>query len=402
MNLYAQLALLTNFIYQPAHFFEAVFNLRSILDILIIALFFYFAIAILQKTKSISVIIGISILAITYGASVFLNLPLTRTIFQYFLNFFLIVVAVVFQNELRRFFSLIGVLGGRYKKIQPLDQMFEAIIYSVKKLASSKIGALIVFPGKENILPFIKGGHLLDGRLSESLLLSIFDPSSPGHDGAVIIENGRVKKFGVYLPLGKDIEAVRNFGTRHLAALGLSDVSDALIIAVSEEKGTISIFRDKLFSVVENEIQLEKILNKFFEDTFPQAKIKDFKKLFKDRLAPFISSLALAFIFWAVFSFGFTASMQKKLAVPLEFKNAPDNFIVESKPEKLTVTFSGKEIDFNNLDAEEIKASINLFEIKPEKQKLSVTENDIKHPLHISVVKIEPESISLNFISQSE
>ena len=94
--------------------------------------------------------------------------------------------------------------------------------------------------------------------------------------------------------------------------------------------------------------------------------------------------------------------MQKKLAVPLEFKNAPDNFIVESKPEKLTVTFSGKEIDFNNLDAEELKASINLFEIKPENQKLSITENDIKHPLHISVVKIEPESISLNFISQSE
>ena len=80
MNFYAQLALLTNFIYQLAHFFEAVFNLRSILDILIIALFFYFSIAILQKTKSISVIIGISILAITYGASVFLNLPLTRTI----------------------------------------------------------------------------------------------------------------------------------------------------------------------------------------------------------------------------------------------------------------------------------------------------------------------------------
>ena len=208
MNLYAQLAFLINFIYQPAHFFEAVFNLRSILDILIIALFFYFAIAILQKTKSISVIIGISILAITYGASVFLNLPLTRTIFQYFLNFFLIVVAVVFQNELRRFFSLIGVLGGRYKKIQPLDQMFEAIIYSVKKLASSKIGALIVFPGKE--------------------------------------------------------------------------------------------------------------------------------------------------------------------------------------------------IDFNNLDAEELKASINLFEVKPEKQKLFITENDIKHPLHISVVKIEPESISLNFVQRSE
>ena len=97
---------------------------------------------------------------------------------------------------------------------------------------------------------------MLDGRLSESFLLSIFDPSSPGRDGAVIIENGRVKKFGVYLPLGKDIEAVRNFGTRHLAkTLGLSDVSDALIVAVSEEKGTISIFRDKLFSVVENEIQ---------------------------------------------------------------------------------------------------------------------------------------------------
>ena len=164
---------------------------------------------------------------------------------------------------------------------------------------------------------------MLDGRLSESLLLSIFDPSSPGHDGAVIIENGRVKKFGVYLPLGKDIEAVRNFGTRHLAALGLSDVSDALIVAVSEEKGTISIFRDKLFSVVENEIQLEKILNKFFEDTFPQTKIKDFKKIFKDRLAPFISSLVLAFVFWAVFSFGFAAAMQKSWRFRLNSRTRP-------------------------------------------------------------------------------
>lgn len=297
---------------------------------------------------------------------------------------------------------MIGVLGGRHKKIDPFSQISEAIIYSVKKFAATKIGALIVFPGQEDIAPFIKGGHLLDGRLSEPLLLSIFDPSSPGHDGAVIIEDGVVKKFGVYLPLGKDIETVKNFGTRHLAALGLSETSDALIIAVSEEKGTISIFHDKAFSVVGNEIQLEKALNKFFEDKFPQTKAKDLEKWFRNRLTPLVLSLVCALAFWLVFSFWFAVPIQKQLTVPLEFRNAPDNFIVESKPEKLTVTFSGKEIDFNNLDAEEIKASINLSGIKPEKQKLSVTEEDIKHPLPVSIVKIGPEIINLNFVLQTK
>lgn len=295
----ARLLSIVGYTYQSGYF-PGIFNLRSLLDILIISSLFYLIITIIKKTKSISVIIGISILVTIYIASVFLNLPLTRTIFQYFFGFFLIIIAIIFQNEFRRLLSLIGVFGGR-KQAKPSDQTLETIIRSVKKLALLKIGALMVFPAEENISSYIKGGYVLDGKLSEPLLLSIFDSSSPGHDGAAIIENGRVNKFGVYLPLGKNIEAVKNFGTRHLAALGLSETSDALIIAVSEEKGTISIFHNKSLNIIENDSQLGEALDRFFKERSPQANIRDFKKWLGDRLITAILSLALASALWLVF-----------------------------------------------------------------------------------------------------
>lgn len=397
----AQLIYITDLVPKLAHIFSSVLSLRNILDVLIISIFFYFAIIILQKIKSTSAMAGVVMFIVAYGAGIILNLPLTRTIFQYFFGFFLIIVAIIFQNEFRRFFSLIGVLGGR-RRLKASDQMFDILVHSVRKLASAKIGALIVLPAEENIQSYVRGGYPLDGKVSEPLLLSIFDSSSPGHDGAIIIEDGRIKKFGVYLPLGRDVELVRSYGTRHLAALGLSEISDALIISISEEKGTVSIFRNKTQTIMKNDIELEEVLNKFSGERFPQLAKKDFKKWAKTKLAPVVLSLTFAFVFWAIFSFETSSSIQKKLAVPLEFKNAPSEFIVESKPDKLTVTFSGKEMDFNESDIEKIKVSVDLSKIKPERQKLEITEEDIKYPLYISVVKIEPESISLNFVPQSE
>lgn len=124
------------------------------------------------------------------------------------------------------------------------------IVSSVQYLAKKKIGALIVLVGKNHVERFLEGGYPIDGKFSEPLLLSIFDTRTPGHDGAVVIENGLITKFGAHLPLSDDFKKFGNLGTRHTAGLGLSERTDALVLIVSEERGTITVARHGDLKVV--------------------------------------------------------------------------------------------------------------------------------------------------------
>lgn len=277
-------------------------NYRDVLDILIISFLIYSVITLFKKTRSIPILLGILSLAIIYLISIILKLPITQAIFKPFFGFFFIILTIIFQKELRRFFELMGFSGFKRKFMPTPDNLLKTITNSVKHLAEKRMGAIIVFPGKENLERHIEGGHTLNGKISEALLLSIFDPSSAGHDGAVIIENDKVRKFAVHLPMAEHIEAVRSFGTRHRAALGLAEISDALCIIISEERGTISIAHNKVFTILNNINELEIALRKFREELSPKVSFASYKNwLIKNWHASAIS-LIIAFIIWTIFS----------------------------------------------------------------------------------------------------
>ncbi len=238
--------------------------MASIFDVILVAFFIYATLLLLRRTHSIFIFRGILAIAGVYLAAFFLKLPLTTLVFRFLLSFLAIIIVVIFQREFRRFFEEFAIAVSRpfNREELKLDQkVVNILISSVTYFCSKRIGALIVIKGEQPLERYLSLGETLDGEISEPLLLSIFDPSSPGHDGALIIENNRVKRFGAHLPLAESFKKYTNLGTRHRSALGLAERSDALIVVVSEEKGAVTLaqngeLKTLTLEALKNEIEL--------------------------------------------------------------------------------------------------------------------------------------------------
>lgn len=244
-------------------------ELKDVFDVAIVAILIYAVILFIRQTKTYFIVYAaVTLFLLNYFANL-LNLSLVRIIFQPLLTFIIVIFAVVFQREIRRFFVWFSIVGRRSfveRKIAISSGVTNNIVDAVVTLAERKVGALIVFAGDYPLETLVEGGYALDGRVSVPLLLSIFDPSTPGHDGAVVIDNNKVKRFGTHLPLAENIGRVNSFGTRHRAALGLSERTDAMILVVSEERGTISIAEGGEIEVVSNPREVENRIIGFMKE----------------------------------------------------------------------------------------------------------------------------------------
>lgn len=282
-------------------------GLSNVFDILVVAVLVYGVIILLKKTHSLFVVLGIAIISLVYVLAIVLELHLTSAIFQSFFGVFLIALVVIFQGELRRFFELVALWGSASWRIKNraktnLQYYVESIVHVTDRLMRDKVGMLIVLTGKESLMRHLQGGFELDGKISEPLLLSIFDSSSPGHDGAVIIENGVITKFGVHLPLSKDFQQIKNYGTRHSAALGIAEVSDAMSIIVSEERGVVSVAYDGKLHVIENMPQLTDEIEKFLKRKSQIIESYNFwKNWFAQDINNKILALLIAVLAWLLF-----------------------------------------------------------------------------------------------------
>ena len=216
-------------------------GLLDVVDIGVVAVLAWLGLRLVRRTRARPALLGLATLGAIYLAARQLGLALTAAIFQAFFAVLVLVLVVVFQDDLRRIFEQVGAWVSRRRGEEPSGGPNEVLVRSAELLAAARTGALIVVPGREPIDRHLEGGVELDGRLSEPLLLSLFDASSPGHDGAVVLVHDRVTRFAVHLPLSTDREQLAGVGTRHAAALGLSERTDALCIVVSEERGTISL-----------------------------------------------------------------------------------------------------------------------------------------------------------------
>jgi uncharacterized protein (TIGR00159 family) len=372
------------------------FGWNNLFDVLILAFLIYIAIALIRKTRSMPILLGILVMAMIYGFSVWFDFPLTRRFFGAFFGTFVLILVIIFQKEIRRLLEMIGIWGIKRKIIIPTDLTLQFVSEAVRYFVSHKIGSLIVFPGQEPIERFLEGGTDLNGEVSTALLTSIFDDSSPGHDGAVIIKGNRLKKFAVHLPLGENIEAVKHFGTRHRAALGLAEKTDALCIVTSEEKGTISIARDGLIYQIKNEKDLQEEIKTFILNKFPEKKLVNYKKWFWQNFTTFSISLIIAMLVWLGFNYN-SVNVQRDFVAPLEFKNLSANYqIKEYQPQEIVVTLSGKNTDFSSFDAQNLKVSINLENnLKAGWHRILLDNKDIVRSGNFSIIKIDPQSIQV-------
>lgn len=223
------------------------FGLKSIgvadaLDMILVGSLIYGLLVWFKRTRTAFVALGLLLSAIVYTVARAAGMYMTVWIFQGFFAVFIVAVIVIFQEEVRSVFERIAVwsLTGGVLRGAPTHRQVEILVSSLGDLARDHIGALVVLRGLDPLDRHIDGGWDLNGELSEALIKSIFDSHSLGHDGALLVEEGRVSRFGAQLPLSKNFSKVTNMGTRHAAALGLSERADALCLAVSEETGRIS------------------------------------------------------------------------------------------------------------------------------------------------------------------
>ena len=218
--------------------------LGPMIDILVLAVLIYQIYKLLIQTKAVQLIKGASFIVILYGLAFFLNLKTLLWILTNFTTILVIVIAVVFQPELRSIFTRIGQrdwfrFGNETKKVQ-----FDSVLNAAEILADRRRGALIVFARNVGLKNIIETGTRINADLSSSLVMTIFGHDTPLHDGAVIIQGGKIVAAECFLPLSEQTDIRRSFGTRHRAALGLAEETDALVLVVSEETGAISLAYD--------------------------------------------------------------------------------------------------------------------------------------------------------------
>jgi diadenylate cyclase len=214
----------------------------GVLDILIVAFLIYQLLMIIRGRRAAHILYGVAILALIYGVSVFLGLQLLSAILGSIAPYAPFAIIVIFQSEIRRLLARIGrsrvVIGGKLQR----REVAEEIVLACAKLAAKKTGALIVLERDIGLRTFIESGVRLDAALSSDLLMTIFNTGSVLHDGAVIVQGDRVAAAACFLPLSvRPATAVGKLGTRHRAAIGVTEETDCLSIIVSEETGNISV-----------------------------------------------------------------------------------------------------------------------------------------------------------------
>lgn len=258
------------------HIYEYI---RPFLDILILSYILYKIYDFMSKTNSVQIIKAVIIVAVAYGIAVLFNLQTLLWLLNVIAPTLVIALAVIFQPEIRKLFLRIGQNGWFAFGTRSKHTYVDAVLIAAEMLSKQRRGMLAVFIRHTKMDNIIQTGTRLNADLSSSLLLTIFGKDTSLHDGACIIQGGKLLAAGCFLPLSEDYNIKKTFGTRHRAALGLSEQSDAVVLVVSEETGALSLAYDsKLnYDLTSNEIRkiLENLLditpeNKTMEDTIDE------------------------------------------------------------------------------------------------------------------------------------
>jgi uncharacterized protein (TIGR00159 family) len=221
------------------------FRWQDGVDILMLAVVIYSGINLIRGTRAVPMLIGLGVVYGIYFVSGQLEIYTIHVLLQNLLGWSLILVFIVFQNDIRRALTQVGTgplftQRDRVAQTQALEELVKAVTF----LASRRVGALIVLQHEVGLNEYIEVGTVLDAQVSKELVNSIFMPGSPIHDGALIIQQGRITAAGCFLPLTTNPAVSKTLGTRHRAAIGLTEETDAIAVVVSEEDGKVSLVRE--------------------------------------------------------------------------------------------------------------------------------------------------------------
>ena len=243
-------------------------RLIDLLDVSIVAFIVYRVLLLIKGTRAMQMLTGLGILAIAYFLSSAMELFTTNWLLSHFFDYLVLIVIVLFQDDLRRALTNVGK-NPFFSSTSSEEEraIVDEIARAASRLAKEAIGALIVLERETGLKNFIETGSKIDSEVKAELLYSIFSPSSPIHDGAVILTGGRIAAAGCFLPLSKEPNIDKRYGTRHRAALGITEETDAIVILVSEEAGEAHLVKNGKLITNLNEQEMAQSLSALLDLT---------------------------------------------------------------------------------------------------------------------------------------
>lgn len=366
---------------------------QDLVDIAINSYIIFRLYILLRGTQALRILIGFAFLWFFQMTAVSLGLIITSWAIQGITAVAAIIIIVVFRNEIRSVLqgkNLKSILWGFSHKVTPTP--IETIVESAFELARKKIGALLVFPGREDINEQVQNGLPWNGVISKEMILSIFWHDNPVHDGAVIINGDRIPEVGAILPLTHRTDIPSHYGTRHRAALGLSEISDALIILVSEEKGAVLVAKGSRMTTITRREKLESILLEHVGATSLSGQHPQKEKL-KLSIAALLSLLLVTGI-WYSFSRGLETLIS--LETPIDYMNRdPEMEILDTSVNTVTLNVSGSGPLIKSIRPDQVMVRIDLKKAVIGNNTFTIAKENITLPPGVNLKRVNPETVEV-------
>lgn len=370
-------------------------RIQDIADILIMSFLLHQLYSWFRGTRAIQVLLGLGIVTLIYFATRFLDLYMTSWVLQELGTVLIILIIVVFQTEIRqalyRFSLLRHILDSRE---ETQHSQFQDIAETLFRMAAKRTGALIVFQGREALHDLMTNGVVINSEISPQMLESIFYNGAPFHDGAALINNGRIEKAACHLPLSVNPDVPQHLGTRHRAALGLSERSDAVIVAISEERGEVSLVSAGTFRRIGTPSELILALDELLRSDVEIPRITMRQRIFSN-LLPKVALLLGVCVFWVLIT---TRQGQiTTVSAPVRLHGVPDGLVLlRTVPEDLTVQIKAMSSLTPPPSKLDLTAEIDASNITEGTTPVRVNHTNISAPSGMTITSVSPSTVRIS------
>ena len=375
--------------------FLDVFGWREALDILLITLAIFLAYRTLRRLGTWKILAGILLAASVFFAASLLQLRGLEWIFANLSPVALVALIVIFQPEIRKIFERAASLH-RQRRGGSGDDLSRTLGEAMFALAAERMGAIIVLPGRESIAEWVHGGQSLDAKPSVTLLQSIFETRSPGHDGAVVVENGRLVSLGVRLAMSRSDRLPETYGTRHHAAAGLTEATDALAVVVSEERGTVMVFNGGRGRVLGRSEELEAEVQAHWRRSMVLMPVRSAEGGARSIALSLAGALVLALFFWSAVVLSRYEVRERVMSVPVEFVALPADLALGGERRiEARLHLAGPVSELDRLDPFRTRVRVDLAGAQPGTQTVVITGDLVALPRGIRLLDAEPPSFEV-------
>ena len=376
------------------------FKFQDLLDILFLTVVAYHLFIWFQGTKAFKALIGLLILGAVFTIAKAGGLFLTTWVFQFLWQILVILLVVLFQSEIRQVLEKVNPLQRfGFRRQKKSEEWIVEFAKGVFSLAEQKTGALIIIERAERVREHMTEGQKLESPPTPEVLKSIFQKESPLHDGAILIRQGEITEVACYLPLTPAEGLPKEWGTRHRAAIGLSERCDAWVVVISEERGEVSMAREGQMIHVENPQMFYQLIQEALAASGPGDKTwkESIRFLLLSRWRTKLVTLCLVSLFWLILAG--QQDFEVKLRIPLSFKGLPSQMeILEPINSNIQVTLRGLRRDASILDKENVIAEVDLSRAQPGKMDFAITRDEIRLPDNrVKLVDVDPSRIVFVF-----